>query len=191
MNADAVAIASLILTAIGAVAACIAAYFSWKAPSKEDLARVERNTAESSLHQKKQSHREELAARAQAVPIVVTGENHPSEHLTLLLTIHERHAPLTLTRVGLYNENGSFFGTVECTPTSYAHQFEAEIAPNMFQDWFQGRRGTASEDGQLQLRVYMTIDAHEAYRDISVKLFHGHIVRGNTSLYLNKVEGWV
>jgi|ERR1017187_9048671 septal ring factor EnvC (AmiA/AmiB activator) len=50
MSADAVAIASLILTAIGAVAACIAAYFSWKAPSKRDLARVEQNTALTSGH---------------------------------------------------------------------------------------------------------------------------------------------
>lgn len=191
MTTDAITIVNLMLTAIGAVAACIAAYFSWKAPSKTDLARVEQHTADTSQHLRKQTHREELAAKAQAVPIVVTGESHPSELLRLLLTLDENSAPLTLTRVGLYNEHGSLFGTVECVETSYAHQYEAEIPPQIFKDWFQQRRSISGQSERLRLRVYMVIDGHEAFREIPVNAYRGSITRGSISMHVNRVEGEV
>lgn len=187
----AVASISALIALVAAIAAVYAAIYAKAAPTKEDLARVEKHTAESSHHLKQQSHREELAGKAQAVPIVISGENQPTEALNLLLTVHEKHVPLTLTRVGLYNENGSLFGKVECIRTPEAHQYEAKIPSDMFLDWFRGRHSLSPEAGRLRLRVYMNIDDHEAYREVPVQVHHGRILRGNTSLYVNRVEGWV
>ena len=78
-TADPLAITSLILTAIGAVAACIAAYFSWKAPSKKDLERVEQNTAVTSDHlENVQSH---LASINSDLKRVEGNTAETSEHL--------------------------------------------------------------------------------------------------------------
>jgi hypothetical protein len=183
-----VALVAAVAAIVAAIAAIKTLVYAKEAPTKDDLARVEKNTAESTQHLKRQSERDEFAAMAQAVPIAVTGESHPTEPLSILLTVRDRGIPLT--RLGLYNEHGSLFGIVLCKRISDL-QYQAEIPSDTFGVWFNAGRFLSQTHAALRVRVYMSIQGKETHREVPVRAFHGHRIRGNTSFYLNEVAGWV
>jgi len=117
-----VAILGLIFAALGAVAAIFAAYFAWKAPTKEDLERVEQHTAATSMHLagvlgqlQEQKSRDELIARANRLAIAVEGQGQDTNPLRLSLMVKEPNIPFI--HVEFFNQLGTLFGSASSSPS--------------------------------------------------------------------------
>ena len=97
---DIVSVASVIISAIGAAAAVAAAKYAKDSPTKHDLERVERNTAESSeridkvsehiarvdAHLSEQRMQDSLVTAAERISIKVSGQAPTAEALPLLFS---------------------------------------------------------------------------------------------------------
>ncbi|AXC12680.1 hypothetical protein ACPOL_3393 [Acidisarcina polymorpha] len=105
-------IANFIVAGVAMVAAIIAAYFAWKAPSKEDLARVEAYTAESAKHIAEQTKRDLIAAIAEHVSITVNGRSTMIEDMPVRFDLKD--PGVTLVKADLLNHLGTLSGTIEC-----------------------------------------------------------------------------
>jgi hypothetical protein len=182
---DTIAVAGLAVGAIGALAAVAAAWFAWKAPTKEDLERVESNTAKTSERlEKVQSHiasvnerlndqhsYDLLVSRAQKVSISVNANDRMNDPLNLRFTLND---PLvTLTRIETFNQVGTLFGSADCSLIETLI-FSASIEPNMAQRWFSAGTPDQSFNRKLlRLRAHMLIENREVYRDFAVHLVQG------------------
>jgi len=181
---DKIAVASLIVGGVGALAAAAAAWFAWKAPTKEDLKRVEDHTAKTSERlEKVQSHiarvderlneqhsYDLLVSRAQRVSISVSGVDKMNEQLRLRLKLKDPEA--VLTHIELFNEVGNLFGSADCSQIEQL-MFSAAIDSNTVQRWFSG--GTADQTvnrKRLRLRAHMLIEGRQVHRDFAVHLMH-------------------
>lgn len=174
------------LVLIGTVAACIAAaaaiFYGRKSLSKKDLAQVEGNTAHldevrsgvSSLEarSRRQEEADALKARAGLISILASGDMSGDVPFPLRLSIiRESDEPNpSLTRVELYNEQNTSFGSFPCSPLGDA--FESLITMQTMSHWFNG--GTPvqmSHIRRLKLRVWMSMNGTDVYRDMGVILF--------------------
>jgi hypothetical protein len=166
-----------VLILVGTIAACFAAFFSWMAPSKKDLARVEANTAATSGHLENvhqsltaQERRDALTDRAQHVSMTASGRtdvNCPME-----MTIALRDPDIVLTRVGLYNEAGNLFGTFESKVFQPLY-WKVNIPTHNFQSWFSGGKIDQINTRKLvKLRVFMLIDGLELHQDFAVYILN-------------------
>lgn len=167
MSPETLSIVSLIVTVIGAVAACIAAYFSWKAPSKRDLARVEEHTAATSEHLQVQRLHAELERRTSQVSIAVHALNPSSEELNITLTVQD--LSVTLVSIELLSETQSSFGKSPCVKQG-DRVFGTFIHPNVIHKWYFAGNVTQGAIHMLSLRVYMLIDADETERLVPVRV---------------------
>lgn len=181
MSADAVAIASLVLTAIGAVAACVAAYFSWKAPSKIDLARVEQNTghleevrstvASVDTRLEKQEETDRLRIRANRISIAARGYQSGNVPLDLILSVREPQGPdFAINNLELYNESDLPFGSLACAKIGSPQElkYRASIPMMTIGDWFHsGSPDRLSSRRRLKIRVWMSLNGVEVSRDMA------------------------
>jgi hypothetical protein len=119
----------------GGVASTIAARLTAKygkdGPTKDDLARVEQNTAHleevrskiasMDKRQRSQQEMESLYAKARRLSILVSGQDDIPQPLRVNLTVKD--STVLLSRVELFNEVGTVFGSVDCVrnPDSYLH----------------------------------------------------------------------
>lgn len=166
--------ATLAFTVIGAIAACAAAYFGWKSPSKVDLARVERNTGETAQHVDavrghvaEQSNREALARRIDRLPISVDGDAALMEPLELIFILEDPGA--ILLRADLINKASTLTGSVECAQQG-ANIFSATVEAGFVFLWFDSGEITGNLRRALMIRASFTIDGTEAYRTFPVEL---------------------
>jgi hypothetical protein len=187
LDADPVAIWSLVVAVIAAVAAIIAAaaaiwtlVYAKEAPTKDDLARVEQNTAHleevrskiasMDKRQRSQQELESLYGKARRLSILVSGQDDIPQPLRVNLTIKDSTA--LLSRVELFNEVGSVFGSVDCVRNPDAElAFRAVIEFQTVSRWkAAGTMVQAYNRVRLNLRVYMFFEGHEVevFRDMAV-----------------------
>jgi hypothetical protein len=157
------------------VFAGLAAWFAWKAPTKRDLARVEQNTADTSVHLenvhrslKAQEMRDALNARAQRVSMTASGSTHVNHPMEVTITLKE--PDIAPTQIELYNEVGNLFGSSICNEIQDMC-WTSTIQPLQFQRWYGS--GTVVDNinrKRVKLRVYMLIEEQEVYRDFAVQI---------------------
>jgi hypothetical protein len=153
------------------IGACVAAYFAIRAPSKEDLARVEAHTAESAKHIAEQNRRESLNTMAERVSIAVSGRDRMMDPMKLTFTLKD--PGVSLRRVELANDLGMVAGVVDCAPAE-ALSFAATLEPPLAHQWFEsGGVRQSSSQKMLVIRAFLIIEGHEAVRRFSVQMFLG------------------
>jgi hypothetical protein len=171
--------------------------FAKAAPTKEDLARVEQNTAQiedvratiASVDSrlKKQEDTEALRIRASRVSITVMGNQAGNAPYPLELFIKQTEEKnVSLTHLELYNEHGNAFGSFPCTHTGHPDglHFQANIPLATMADWY--RSGTPVQTVnrmRLKLKVWMTMNGIEVPRDMAVTVME--TTGGMTGYMLN------
>lgn len=176
LETDPIAVAGLVVAVIGvivgvvaAVAAIYAAVYAKAAPTKEDLARVEQNTAESTRHLQRQTQRDELAARIERVPLEIWGQDPLNQDLNVYIRCPVDDA--LPTRISFYNEHGALFGTsavVRTPDDNYLGVVQADVATL----WFHGGTPVSVGHGRTRVivRINLAIDGQEGYREIAASL---------------------
>jgi hypothetical protein len=174
------------LVLVGTSAAIVAAlgtiYFGMKSLTKKDLAPIEQNTghldevrsgiASVDSRLKKQEDIDAVRIRASRISIAASGNQSGNAPYPLHLSVRESKEPnLSITQVELCNENGSTFGSFPCSSTGNPSVlgFQAAIPMTTIGDWF--RAGTPVQTVnrmRLKLRVWMSLDGFEVYRDLTV-----------------------
>jgi len=162
----------------GGVAATAAAKFGKDAPTKADLERVEKNTAhleevkaniarmDERMH--RQYERAEVDLQAKRASITVDGTGDCGTPLNVRVILQDPF--ITLSRLELYNEAGTLFGSVTCEkfmPTVYKATIDSEVAHR----WFQA--GTFDPNAfqrRSQLRAYLLVRGEEVYRQFPVQM---------------------
>ena len=173
---------NFILTVVSAVAAVAAAliggwtlYYAKRGPSKDDIQRVEVNTAETSRHIEAvrghlagQEERTALQNRANRVSIAVSAQGPGDQPLSLHFVLND--PAVVLQRIDLINERDMLAGFVECVAAEPL-TFTATVDPRLVERWFQSGR----TDGHLNwmllnVRAYIGIGAEDAARTFAVRL---------------------
>lgn len=182
---DKIAVASLAVGLVGAVAAAIAAVFAGMAPTKKDLQRVEHHTATTSLGlEKVQAHLANVDSRlrdqhtydlvvskAQRVSITAKGDANIDDPMSLQLTLKDSNA--ILNHIELFNEFGTLYGSCLCSAVE-PFFFTATVESATAQRWFGG--GTTDQSTnrkRLRIRAHMLLEGKEAYRDFAVHMVEG------------------
>jgi hypothetical protein len=185
MSQDKVELWSLWVTVIGviagivaAVAAIMAAKFAKDSATKKDVQQVAENTGETLTRlirvddrlEKQQSY-DNAVSRAQRVSLRVEALNAIQDPLVMRFTVKDPGFPLT--RVELFNQDGTPFGAAECTATDNS-VFFATVDSRTAQTWYSG--GTPDQIATrklLRLRAFMKIEGQEVYRDLAVHIMEG------------------
>lgn len=192
-----------VLVLVGTVAACIAAisaiYYGKKSLTKKDLKQVEQNTehleevrsgiASVDSRLKKQEDVNAVRIRASRVSITASGNQSGNAPYPLHLSIRDtKEQNLSITHVELCNENGSSFGSFPCSRTGNPSvlDFQAAIPMTSMGDWFRAGNPVQTVNRmRLKLRVWMTFENCEVYRDMAVTVIEttsgmaGYILNGN------------
>jgi hypothetical protein len=180
MEVDKIAVGGLVAGVVGAVAACIASWYAFKAPSKEDLKRVEDHTAKTSAevsavrghiaqvddHLKLQNDQQALIDLGNRASIAVKGEAWTAEPLTLNLLMKTPDLPLV--RVELISGSDLYVGSCSC---EYIHAglFQATMTPETFGRWFAGGKFTDNTMTRIvSIRAFMNAKGREASRTFPV-----------------------
>jgi hypothetical protein len=163
-----IGIVSAIAAVIAAIAAVAAVLYAKKAPTKEDLERVETHIARVDDHLSEQNQRDLSTSRAERVSISVNGRNRLIEPLTLVLTVKD--PGVTLLRIELVNDLGMFSGMTDCLPSDPL-SFIATIPPEVAQRWFGScRTGLSTNQKLAPIRAFMKIEGREVHRTFSVNM---------------------
>lgn len=161
-----VAIISGVIALVAAVAAIYAAVYAKAAPTKEDLARVEKHVASTSALMDVQRRREELARKAARVPITVRGQTLAVEPTILHLTVKD--PAFILREIDLRNEANSTTATVPCTHAS-GQQYTAIVTVQEMSLWFLTGNPTVSPQRmRLAIWAHLEIEGDVYPRDITV-----------------------
>jgi hypothetical protein len=160
-------IANLIVAIIAMIAACVAAYFAFKGPSRQDLELVEKNTAATAEqitavrghiakvedHLGIQNSRAELIAAGKKVSITVAGESWFQQQEPILLTLADPE--ISLMSLDLINDSEMFSGNVDCARASET-TFTAVIPGSLFVAWYNN--GTSVDMITTNHRVFMRVN---------------------------------
>jgi hypothetical protein len=179
---DPIAVGGLVVGAIGAVAAVVgaiaaicAARYAKASPTKEDLERVETNTAKTAKHidavrdyMAEQNRRELLESQAEQLSISASAHNICTEPLKLLLVLKDQRA--TLLRIDLLNNRNMISGTYDCE-NAESLVFTAVIDPDAALSWYGSGDHTENFNlVTLKIRAFFKIDGPEVNRTFSVHL---------------------
>jgi len=173
-----VAVVAAVAAIVAAVAAIWTLIFAKDAPTKDDLARVEENTAHleevkaklarmDSRHEQ-QEYRELVNLLAERVRMSISGQNTHAEPFVLHLRTTDPHiVPVTIE---LHDEVNSLFGSFGLNPGTL-NDWEAEVASATMFRWFEARvRIEAFNRAKLSVRVIMLMNDLPASRQLPVTL---------------------
>lgn len=189
MNDHSIALWGLWVAVVAAVAAIIAAVaaiwtlvYAKDAPTKDDLAKVEKNTghleevrsgiASVDTRLKKQDEADQLKKIANRVSIAARGYQSGNVPLPLELNVKESQAPgFNINHLELYNERDLPFGSFPCTRIEGRPNldYRASIPMKTIGDWF--RSGTPDEmvhRRRVKIKVWMSMNGVEVPRDVTV-----------------------
>jgi hypothetical protein len=182
-------IASLYIAGIAAIAAIIAAYYAKKALTKEDLKRLEANTAETAATvEHLRSHiaqtdeydkaRELVEAKVRRLDIQAIGSGLRKFPLTMTIDVGD--PGVALTHVELLNEADNLFGSFDCTVKD-GSQYVATIDDYAIERWFIAAT-PIKKGGSLRrakLRVHIEVEAHMATREFAVEILVSETASGD------------
>lgn len=184
---DPIAFWTLVFTIIGAVAAVAAAlfgawalYYAKRGPSKEDIERVERNTAQTAEHidavrehsaateghLAQQRRRETLLALVNRVSVSVNAGGPTAEPLLLRFILTD--ADVELLSIDLINSDKMVFGSFPCASSEPSH-FEVTIPSDAIQRWFHASANNVN-GRRAQLRLHLRLGNQEADRTLSADM---------------------
>lgn len=186
MPTDVISVIGLAFGGLSTVAGGLAAWFSWKAPTRADLAKVENNTADTAKrlvtveshmsrvedHLQAQRTLDELQFIVRNIPISFSGSNEWDKPLIIRFLIKDKRA--TLTEISLTNDNRVSFGNYSVQQVS-DHEFEAVIQEGIARNWFN----EATTLGHMDIRRAL-INAHlifengHAYKELTVNIENRH-----------------
>lgn len=173
---DWIAISTLAFTVIGAMGAVAAAWFGLKAPTRSDIERVERNTAESArhidavrAHMAEQGEREAMLVLVNRISITVQARGPVIEPLQLDFELND--VGVELRKVDLINGQQMLYGSFVCVAADPSH-FVATIDPNTVRNWASGC-GNPGPLIRVQVRAYLYLNGKEVKRVFSVDLSRG------------------
>ena len=215
LDTDTMAFTSLLVSAVGAVAAIfaafyanIAAFYAKKAATKDDQTRLEQNTQyvehfsnkilaiDTPIHPQEkqettpaQEKQETTQAQEKRISISVKGEAMGEVPLELFLTLQD--LSVRVSRVETLSESGKTFGSSPCKATDNALVFKAILAPKKVRQWWDAGESTSDGEGRSVLRVYLLVDesTREVYRDIPVSIMEGLRNVGITTLVAWTIKG--
>ncbi len=178
---DSIAVAGLVVGTVGAIAAAIAAWLAGLAPTRTDLKRVEKNTADTAervsnveVHIKsvderlREQHARELTeAAARMVSISVRGDQEYGQPVQMIFTLAGSDA--TLTSIDMLNEVGTLFGSASCTETA-PHTFTASVDDSVARRWHGAGTVDNAISHRVVMRAHILIEGREAKRDFAVYL---------------------
>ena len=199
---------STVAAIIAAIAGVVAVIYSKGAPTKEDLARVEGNTAHleevraaiASLESRSKRQEDDtvLADRALSVPIIASGQGDNTEpFLRLNIRTRPERQNVSFTRVELCNTRGNVSGEVECQSSPHDRSwFFTEVPSQLVAKWRSDGRLDRGFTTEHVLRVWILFDGEtrETYRDVPVTLTQAQRVSIDNSRSLipvNRIEGAV
>jgi hypothetical protein len=194
-----VGIVAAVAAIVGAIAAIYAAVYAKAAPTKDDLARVETNTAHLEEVRSKlermdsrfnsQQELEILKAKAQRIHISVEGSNDASS-APLAVTLTLKEPSVVLTRVELYNEVGNSFGGADCVPNDEV-RYIATLDSQTFRTWMNGGTMQSVSKVRCILRVHMLFDEKEpeVFREMSINLSNVMKQTMNGMISCSHIEG--
>lgn len=177
-------IVAAVAAVVGAVAAIYAAYYAKKAPTADDLERVEKNTADASerlekvrVHigsvderSKEQHAQEKLAVVANRVSISARGTQLYGGPLRIAFTLKE--PDVSLVYIELLNEVKALFGASLCTQEEPL-VFTASIDGIAARRWFDGGKAEGNVDlRRLVIRATLRFEDREAHREFAVYLLN-------------------
>jgi len=187
LTADPIAIWTLVVAiatlAVGIAAAWATFHYGRKAPTQDDLARVEQNTAHLEevrsgiasvdARMKRQEQADDLVSRARAASISVKGEADANQPLSICLTGTE--PTIHFTRVDFRSEAGNVFGMSECIATGSVFEYVASLSPETLREWRNAGTGVTLVSTRQILRVWMRFDdqSRQVYRDMAVNITSG------------------
>jgi hypothetical protein len=198
-----IAIIGVVIAVVAAVAAIYAAVYAKAAPTRDDLARVEENTAHLeevkasivSLNDRmlRQQKHDALISRANHVPVTVSGGSPIRRPLRLFLQTADQS--VFFSRVELFNEHLNKFGFGECKRNDPGEGFVTILDGDVVENW--KNRSTRTEAWTTTrgvLRLYMRFEGseEEIYREIAVSLITAerHLEAGSLiSTTCLRVEG--
>lgn len=190
----------LFMTACAAIGALLLTwYFGKKSLTKRDLTRVEQNTehleevrssiASVDSRLKKQEEFDAVRIRATRVSITASGNQSGNAPYPLHLSIRNSNEQnLSITHAELCNENGSSFGSFLCSRTGNPSvlDFQAAVPMTTMGDWFRaGNPVQTFNRMRLKLKVWMSLEGFEVYRDMAVTVIEttsgtaGYILNGS------------
>jgi len=179
---DPIAVGGLIVGAIGAIAAVIgaiaaiyAARYAKASPTKEDLERVEQNTADSAKHidavrghLAEQEKRGLLLDKAARVSISATASGYGTDPLVLKLILKD--IAVKLRSIDLINRIGSPLGSYDCTQIETLI-FSTAIDPIMAGKWFnEGEINNDQRFRLLRIRALLEIEGSTTSKEFSVTM---------------------
>ena len=215
LDTDTMAFTSLLVSAVGAVAAIfaafyanIAAFYAKKAATKDDQTRLEQNTQyvehfsnkilaiDTPIHpQEKQETAEakekQDASQAQEkrISISVKGEAMGEVPLELFLTLQD--LSVRVSRVETLSESGKTFGSSPCKATDKALVFKSILGAEKLRQWWDAGESTGEGETVSVLRVHLLLDesGREVYRDVPVSIVEGLRNVGITTLVAWAIKG--
>jgi hypothetical protein len=182
---DPIAVWTLVV-AVATLAVAIAAawatfHYGRKAPTQDDLRRVEQHTSHLpnvrtgidsvAAQMKRQEEADTAEARARLVSISVTGEAEVNEPLPVWLSVLPAEA--RLTRIELLSELRNSLGTMQCDPDKETPpRFVAMIPTAKLSIWRSAGTAATNEITRQVLRVWISVDerSKDAYREMGVTL---------------------
>ncbi len=181
--ADAVADWTLGFTVVAAVAASVAIHYSRKAPTAEDLKRLEEEVEKVRLHvasvddRQHEQHSTELL-HSKRVSIEVSGEAQVLAALTAYFTLKDPE--VKLTHIEMYDAADSFYGRVDTTQAGPL-LFTAVIDGTVAHHWYSEGEPviTNTSRRRVKLRVYMQLDNQETSRDVTAYLSRADFYDGS------------
>jgi hypothetical protein len=186
-------IANLVIATIAMIAACAAAYFAFRGPNKQDLERVEKNTAATAEqieavrghlakvedHLGIQNSRAELIAAGNRVSIAVSGENWFQSEVPISLILG--NPEISLLSLDLINDAGMLSGIIHCARASEL-MFTAVIPGDKCVAWFNSGTPVDTVDKHLVfLRVNLTVGSLDVSRKLAVTV--------NLQMRQNPIQG--
>jgi hypothetical protein len=187
-------IANLIVAIIAMIAACVAAYFAFKGPSRQDLELVEKNTAATAEqitavrghiakvedHLGIQNSRAELIAAGKKVSITVAGESWFQQQVPISLSLADPE--ISLMSLDLINDSEMLSGNVDCARASET-TFTAVIPGSLFVAWYNN--GTSVDMTTTNHRVFMRVNLTIGGLSVSRKV----PVMANLQMRANSPQG--
>ena len=176
-----IGVVALLVSGIGTIAAIAAAKFAHDSPTKDDLKRVEENTAHL-LHMKDriinidtrselQAAKDKRGVEAGRLSVSVRANGLQSEPLAI--TLETKDTSIPLTRIELLNADFNLFGSAPCDRVKEC-QYVAPVSTKAMSNWFHGGNPTQNFNRmRLQLRIWMMIEDDEVYRYLPVVLTSG------------------
>jgi hypothetical protein len=173
-------VANLVVAVIAALAAIVAAIFAFKAPSKDDLKRVENQLAT-------QNRREEILVESQRVSITVNGEGLDREDITLEFCVGNRN--VVMQTVELVNRKDLRSGSASCVDRGTG-RFAATFKPAEISGWMLNSDDLESRSfGTVNIRALFHVEGHAAERTFAVNIRKEQRIGNSAVSYYYTVSG--